>query len=97
MGGGVGLQWEGLIMAMEEFSRHQQGIIKRFYDNRETIALQKLGDLVTDLYLAEPKDLPKLWKQAEQSLRALKVPEDRIKHVLIQKSAELLAELVRQH
>jgi hypothetical protein len=53
--------------------------------------------LVTDLYLAEPKDLPKLWKQAEQSLRALKVPEDRIKHVLTQKSAELLAELVRQH
>ena len=64
----MGLQWEGLIMAMEEFSRHQQGIIKRFYDNRETIALQKLGDLVTDLYLAEPKDLPKLWKQAEASL-----------------------------
>jgi hypothetical protein len=25
------------------------------------------------------------------------VPEDRIKHVLTQKSAELLAELVRQH
>ena len=43
MGGGVGLQWEGLIMAMEEFSRHQQGIIKRFYDNRETIAQQGSG------------------------------------------------------
>ena len=49
-------------MAMEDFSRHQQGIIKRFYQNQEAVSLQRVAELVGDLYLAEGKkregDLP---------------------------------------
>ena len=42
-------------MAMENFSRHQQGIIKRYYEHKDEISLQRLAELVTDLYLAEGK------------------------------------------
>lgn len=83
-------------MGMEDFSRHQQGIIKRFYDNRETIALQKLGELVTELYLAEGKERAKLWKQAEQALKGLKIPDERVKHIIAQDSPELLAQVISQ-
>lgn len=83
-------------MGMDEFSRHQQGIIKRFYDNRETIALQKLGELVTELYLAEGKERAKLWKQAEQALKGLKIPAERIQHIISQDSPELLAQIISQ-
>ena len=40
-------------MGMEDYTRHQQGIIKRYYDHQDTIQLQKLSELVADLYLAE--------------------------------------------
>ena len=40
---------------MAERSKYQQKIIKNYYDNREAIALQRLGELVTELYLAEGK------------------------------------------
>ena len=40
---------------MADFSPHQQKIIKRYYDNLDTISLQKLGELVGDLYLAQGK------------------------------------------
>jgi hypothetical protein len=40
---------------LDDFSPHQQRIIKRYYENQDTIQLQRLGELVTDLYLAEGK------------------------------------------
>ena len=38
-----------------QYSKFQQKAIKNFYDNRESISIQRLGELVTDLYLAEGK------------------------------------------
>ncbi len=43
------------IVGMEDYSRHQQSIIKRYYNNRDDIALQRAQELVTELYLAEGK------------------------------------------
>ena len=36
-----------------EYSKYQQKVIKNYYDNREAISVQRLGELVTELYLAE--------------------------------------------
>ncbi len=47
---------------MAERSKYQQKIIKNYYDNREAISLQRLGELVTELYLAEGKARQKQWK-----------------------------------
>ena len=40
---------------MAERSKHQQKIIKNYYQNREAISLQRLSELVSELYLAEGK------------------------------------------
>ena len=40
---------------LEDFSRHQQKIIKRYYSNQDTLQRQRLAELVTELYLAEGK------------------------------------------
>ena len=37
------------------YSKYQQKIIKNFYDNREAISLQRLSELVTELYLARAR------------------------------------------
>ena len=80
-------------MSAKEYSKHQQKVIKRYYDNLDTIKLQKLQELVTDLYLA--KDTPKedkLWERAEKAMRQLKIKPKIIEHIMVKRSVEVLAE-----
>jgi hypothetical protein len=63
-------------MAGKEYSKHQQNVIGRYYDNRDAIMLQKLQELVTELYLA---------------LVNLKVKPAIVKHILEKRSPEVLA------
>ena len=65
----------------KKFSKHQQKIIKNFYDNRESISLQRLSELVTELYLAEGKSREKQWKYIVSALEKLEPPADRIEHL----------------
>jgi hypothetical protein len=83
-------------MGMEDYTRYQQGIIKRYYSNQETIQLQKLGELVTELYLAEGKKREKVWKSAVAAMQKLGVPQSRIDHIVAQGKPELLANLVKE-
>lgn len=83
-------------MGMDNFSPHQQKIIKRYYDNQETILLQRLSEMVTDLFLAEGKKRGQVWKRIVTALEKLKVPADRIAHVQKQDDAKLLAKLVQE-
>ena len=50
------------------YSKHQQKIIKNYYDNRDAISLQRAQELVTELYLSEGKkrqdtgnNFPDIW------------------------------------
>jgi coenzyme F420-reducing hydrogenase delta subunit len=83
-------------MGMEDYTRHQQGIIKRYYQNLDQITWQKLSDLVGDLYLATGKKRDRLWETAASHLQKLGVPEDRIRHVVSKQDAEMLARLVKE-
>ena len=80
-------------MGLEDYTRHQQGIIKRYYANQDTIQLQKLGELVTDLYLAEGKKREKVWKSVVTAMQKLGVPQGRIDHIITEGKPELLASL----
>ena len=40
-------------MAKNEYSSYQKDVISRYYENQETILLQNLQELVTELYLAD--------------------------------------------
>ncbi len=83
-------------MPLDEYTRHQQGIIKRYYENKDTIQLQRLSELVTDLYLAEGKKRDKVWLSVASTLKKLEVPQSRIDHLLKQNDPVLVANLVKE-
>ncbi|MEX2113567.1 MAG: hypothetical protein WD845_10305 [Pirellulales bacterium] len=81
---------------MAERSKYQQKVIKNYYDNREAISLQRLSELVTELYLAEGKAREKQWKYIRSALEKLKLPAARIEHLMKQDNPALLAKLVEE-
>lgn len=83
-------------MGMENFTRHQQGIIKRYYEHADTIQLQRLAELVGELYLAEGKKREKVWKSAVTAMQKLGIPQSRIDHLVAQNKPEMVANLVKE-
>lgn len=81
---------------MADFTPHQQKIIKRYYDNIDTTKLQRLSELVGELYLSTGKKLEQAWKHAVAAMQQLEVPQSRIDHLLKEKKPELVAKLVEE-
>ena len=81
---------------LDDYTRHQQGIIKRYYRNLDKIQAQRLSELVTELYLAEGKKREKLWQSAAATMQKLEVPQQRIDHLVSKKDPALLAALVKE-
>jgi hypothetical protein len=81
---------------LHDYTKHQQGIIKRYYAHQDTIQLQKLGELVGELYLAEGKKRDRLWKAAAVAMEKLGIPKERIDHVVGKDDPALLAKLVKE-
>ncbi len=79
---------------MKEYSKYQQNVIKRYYDNREQIDEQRLAELVTNLYLAEGKKRARLWEKSEELMLRLGVPQSRVEHVIAAADPALLADVV---
>ncbi len=82
-------------MADREYSSYQQKVIKRFYNNRDQMDEQRLGELVADLYLANDKKKLKLWETAREIMLRLGVPESRVEHVVQKADPAILAEVVK--
>jgi len=80
----------------QDFSPHQQKIIKRYYNNLDTIQLQRLAELVGELYLSEGKKREKTWKAVGECLEKLGLPQSRIDHLMQQRKPELVAEVVKE-
>lgn len=81
---------------MADYSPYQQKIIQRYYENYGDIGRQKLGELATELYLAEGKKLTAAWKRAEETMRKMKIPEARIQRIMEAKDPVLVANLVKE-
>ena len=79
-----------------QYTKFQQNAIKNFYDNRESISIQRLGELVTDLYLAEGKSRATKWKQIVAALERLAVPKAEIDHLVKKDDPALLAKKVSE-
>lgn len=62
-------------MSQRDLSRHQQSIVKRYYQNLDTIVATRLQEAVTDLYLADTDTKrAKLWNKVKTQLD--KTPAD---------------------
>ena len=81
---------------MAKTPSYQDRIIRRYYQNQDQILIQRLGNLVTDLYLAEGKNRVRLWKRTEEILEKLKVPNARVQHVCQSDNPALVAEVLKE-
>jgi hypothetical protein len=81
---------------MAELSKYQQTIVRGYYANLDTALLQRLGERVTDLYLAEGKKRAKLWDGIVAALAKLGVPQSRIDQLRASDDARRLAALVQE-
>ena len=82
--------------APRDYTPYQQKIIKRYYDNQDTIQRQRLAELVTELYLSEGKKRQKAWQAAASAMQKLGLPESRIDPLIKKADPALLAEVVKE-
>ena len=79
-------------MSKKQLSTYQQGVIKNYYANIDTICLQKLGELVADLYLADSeKKKERLWQSVHKAMGKLKIRPAIIEHIMQKRDVEILA------
>lgn len=79
----------------EYLSRRQKGIVKRYYEHMDTIQLQRLGEIVSDLYLTEStKKADQLWKRAEAALTKACSKKESFQQIVATRDIEGLARLV---
>jgi hypothetical protein len=85
-------------MAKGQFhTAHQKGIIKRYYENKSDISTQKLGEIVSELYLeTSPVKIERLWKSAEGALISLGANKARVEKIIAEKNLQTLAKLVEE-
>lgn len=81
---------------MENRTKFQEKIIRNYYNNRDDIAVQRLQELVTDLYLSEGKKRNQHWKNVVIHLEKLKVPAKQIEHLVKTDKPELVAQLLQE-
>ena len=81
---------------MPDRSKFQSKVIKNYYNNRENIAIQRLQELVTELYLTEGKKRKQNWKHVETHLLKLEVKQATIDHLIEQDNPELVASLIKK-
>jgi hypothetical protein len=81
---------------MADLTPYQQKIVKRYYDNQDTLQRQRLAELVSELYLSEGKKRQKVWESVAAAMQKLKVPQSRIDHLRKQDNPALVAEVVKE-
>lgn len=82
----------------QHLTRHQQGIVRRYYDNRDTLMAQKLGEIVSDLFLAagDEKKSAKLWDRARQALANTEAGDAKTLRIIESRDLQALARLVNE-
>ena len=79
-------------MAKQEYSAYQKSIITNYYNNRGDIALSKLSELVSELFLADTDaKRDRLWERAQKAMVNLKIPPAIIDHIMTKKDVKILA------
>lgn len=79
---------------MAERSKYQQNIIRNYYENRENIAIQRLQELVSELYLSEGKKRQKHWQHIATHLSKMGVKQATIDHLVESDDPQQVAKLI---
>lgn len=77
------------------YSQYQKGIIKRYYENRDDLMVQKLGEIVSELYLCtDEKKAARLWDRAHDALVKAGANKNHAAVVVHDRDLDALARLV---
>jgi predicted acylesterase/phospholipase RssA len=79
-----------------ERTKHQQNIIRNYYENRETISLQRAQEIITELYLSEGKKRQKYWKSLEGHLQKLEVKQQVIDNLISKDDPQIAAQFIQK-
>ncbi len=80
----------------QHLSKHQQGIVNRYYANLDTITLTKLQELLTEIYLASnDKARAKLWERVDTALAKTELDALMRTRIMNQRDVKALAEMVQ--
>jgi hypothetical protein len=81
----------------KSYTPYQKRVIRRYYENREAASTQRLGEIVTELYLAtSEKKAARLWEQAEKYLKEAGANEVWVAKTVADRNLEQLAEIVKE-
>lgn len=76
----------------QDLTRHQRGIVNRYYEHRDTIMAQKVSEIVSDLYLADSEKKSKtLWERARKALANTHMKPETIAAIVDGRDLEALA------
>jgi hypothetical protein len=79
-------------MAKQEYTAYQKDVISNYYNNLSSIALGKLSELVSELFLADTDaKKARLWERAQKAMVNLKIPPAIIDHIMTKKDVKILA------
>lgn len=82
---------------MSDHTPYQKGIIKRFYEHRDTLALQKLAEIVSNLYLETSEAKRKrAWKSAHTQMLAAGVHKHQAQSIIDDEDLGALAKLIAE-
>jgi len=82
-------------MASRDLSRRQSSIVKRYYDNLDTIVANRLQEAVSELYLEESdKKRANLWKKVQAQLNKTPADPGVVHQIVEDGDVERLARLV---
>ena len=74
------------------YTKYQQKAIKNFYDNKDIRLVQKLGELVSNLYLeTNEKKKETGWKKIKKMLTDLKVHPGEVEFLTKDKTLSLIS------
>ncbi|MBL4808986.1 MAG: hypothetical protein JKY43_02885 [Phycisphaerales bacterium] len=79
-----------------EYSGAQRKIINRYYDNHDNILATRLGEIVTDIALAQDnqKKLDRLWIRAQQALSKTAIKPEAWNKIIQSRDPKALAMLI---
>lgn len=84
-------------MKQENLSKYQKNVISNYYSNLDAIMLNKLSELVTELYLADnDTKRKKLWDRVDKAMKKLKIPDAIAGHIMQKQDVEILAKNLKE-
>ncbi|WP_182867826.1 hypothetical protein [Stieleria mannarensis] len=75
-------------------SPYQERIIKNYYQNRDSIGIQKAQEAVTELYLSQGKKRETVWKRLCSHLEKAGLSAEQIEHLREKDDPALVAEAI---